>query len=204
MLDRQIANQGQRTLFGHDFLCECDCALQQVTFDYLVEQLGLRELFRHHRRAADDHVERSLEADDARQPLRAAGARKDAQLDLGQRDLRARRRDAEVATERELEAATHRHGVYRGDHRFGRCFDRAYHRVQMRLGRRLRRVEFLDVRAAGECLAGADQNNRLDLRIRMRRVDAVDDCGAQCETETVDRRIVQRDHGNVAVPLIGR
>ena len=44
---------------------------------------------------------------DARQALRAAGAGQQAELHLGQRDLRAGGGDAVVAAERELEAAAH-------------------------------------------------------------------------------------------------
>ena len=74
--------------------------------------------------------ERRLERRHPRQPLRAAGARQEAELHLGQRDLRARRGDAVVAAERQLEPAAHRHRVDRGDDRLGRRLDRADHRAR--------------------------------------------------------------------------
>ena len=61
------------------------------------------------------------DADHARQPLRAARAGQQAQLDFGQRDLRAGRGHAVVAGERELQTAAHRHRVDRGDHRLLRA-----------------------------------------------------------------------------------
>ena len=55
--------------------------------------------------------------DDPRQPLRPAGARGDRQADLRQPELRPLGRDPEVAAERELQAATERVALDRGDRR---------------------------------------------------------------------------------------
>src|SRR5438876_819016 len=79
---------------------------EQVAVDDLVEQLLARRLgepFARHRLAADDHVECVLDTDDARQALRSAGTGQQADLHFRQRHLRARRRHAVVATERELQ-----------------------------------------------------------------------------------------------------
>ena len=82
------------------------------------------------RRSRHDHVERGLHADEARQALRAAGARQEAELHLRQRDGRGRRGDAEVAAERELEAAAHRRAADRRDDRLRAALDRPRSRVR--------------------------------------------------------------------------
>ena len=53
--------------------------------------------------AAHDHVLRAAEADEAREPLRAAGAGDHPEPDLGEAELGVLGGDAEVAGERELE-----------------------------------------------------------------------------------------------------
>ena len=67
---------------------------------------------------AQDEVDRAARAEQPRQPLRTAAAGQDAERDLGQTDaVVSRLRDADVARERELEAAAHRVAVHGGDHR---------------------------------------------------------------------------------------
>ena len=53
----------------------------------------------------------------ARDPLRAAAAREDPELDLGKAEARLVARDAQVARERELEAAAEGEAFDGGDHR---------------------------------------------------------------------------------------
>ena len=73
----------------------------------------------------------SLDADHARQPLRAAGAGQDAELHL--RQARSRRRGVrhpKVAAHRELQPAAHAGAADRGDDRLAARLDRADHRAQ--------------------------------------------------------------------------
>jgi hypothetical protein len=93
--DLQVAHQRQGP-FVEDLVREGDRTLHQIAFDDAVEQLlprRLGEQFTGHRLAADDHVQGILETEHARQALRAAGARDQADLHFRQRDLRARRRE---------------------------------------------------------------------------------------------------------------
>jgi hypothetical protein len=60
------------------------------------------------RLAADDHVQRHLDAQHARQALRATGARDQPELHFRQRHIAAGCGDAVVATQRQLQAAAHR------------------------------------------------------------------------------------------------
>ena len=88
VLALDVAHHRQRTR-GGDLVGERERAFHQVALDHAVEQLlagDLRQQLALDRLAADDHVQRGLDADRARQALRAAGARQDAQLDFGQRD----------------------------------------------------------------------------------------------------------------------
>ena len=78
------------------------------------------QLAAHDARAGHDHVQRRLDADRARQPLRAAGARAAGRASLPAARLRAAARgDAIVAAERQLEPAAHAGAVDRGDDRLG-------------------------------------------------------------------------------------
>ena len=58
------------------------------------------------RAAGEDHLQRLAAPDHARQPLRAAAAGDDGEVDLGQAQARVRRSDADVAGQRQLQAAT--------------------------------------------------------------------------------------------------
>ena len=103
---------------------------------------SLRQQLALHRLAADDHVQRGLDAEHARQALRAAGAGHQAELHFGQRDLRARRGDAVVAAERQLQAAAHaRRCGSRRRPAWCSLSSAAITRQQVGLGERLRRAE---------------------------------------------------------------
>ena len=75
-------------------------------------------------------------------------------------------------------------------------------RQQVGLGQRLGRAELLDVGAAGERLAGAGDDDGLDRGIGVGLVQAVGDAAAGGIAQPVDRRVVHRDHGDVAVHLV--
>ena len=70
---------------------------------------------------AQDQFERLVGADQARQPLRAAGARNDAERHFGQAEARGRHGNAIVAGERDLEPSAQHRAVHRGDHRNARA-----------------------------------------------------------------------------------
>jgi hypothetical protein len=124
MLDLQVAHLRQAELVGNRLAGKRNGRLDDVAVDDLIEKLRSLEFLGLHRRARDDHVGRHLERDDARQSLRAAGAGQDAELDLGQRDLRAGSGHAKMAAKRQLEAAAHRNAVDRRDDRLARPLDR--------------------------------------------------------------------------------
>ena len=141
-------------------------------------------------------VERRSDADQARQALRAAGARQQAELHFGQADLGRGHRDAVVAAQRHLEPAAERRAVDRGDHRLGRVLDRSSQLGQRSaIDRRL--AEFGDVGAGDEGAAGADQHDGVTdasaarqppARRAARRVALPTDCRSSGGELTVTRR----------------
>jgi len=113
MPDAQVAHQWQRT---HVSLLQRirNRTRHKVAFDHFIEQLLSREArnkFALNRLARHDHVERGLNADHARQALRATRAGDQAKLDFRQRDAGTGRRDAVVATKRKLKATAHSDAV---------------------------------------------------------------------------------------------
>ena len=81
-------------------------------------------LVHRHQAAADHQLHRARLADEARQPLRAAGAGQHAERDLGQADLAAvLPRDAEVGGHRDLEAAADGVAVQRRDDELRRLLE---------------------------------------------------------------------------------
>ena len=101
-------------------LGEGDGRRHHVAVGDLVDQARGRALGRVDEGARGDQLQRLLDADGARQPLRAAGTRNDAELDLGQAELaHVLGRDAVVAAERQLQPAAQRRAVDRRHHRLG-------------------------------------------------------------------------------------
>ena len=90
-----------------------------LTFDHGVDQSQVERLRGGDVLAARDHLERPRHADQAGQPLGAAAARQDAELDLGQAQPRVPVGDSEVAGHRHLETAAQRGAVNRRDERLG-------------------------------------------------------------------------------------
>src|SRR5205814_2389036 len=90
----------------------------------------------------EDQLLRDADAADAREALRPAPAGDDAEVDLGLPELRAARRVADVARERELAAAAEREPVDRGDRGLRHRLEQAPGLVAERApGLRLLRVE---------------------------------------------------------------
>src|SRR5207237_1463487 len=84
--------------------------------------------------SAEEHVERARKADEARQPLRTAGGRDEAEARLRQTDADVGRirGDPRVARQRDLEAASERRAVDRGDRderERGKLVEDALHRT---------------------------------------------------------------------------
>jgi hypothetical protein len=142
--------------------------------------------------AADDHVERRLRTDEARQALRAAAARDDADQDFRLSDPGARHGDAVVAGERNLEPAAERIAVDRGGDRLLARIEDVVHPLPRDRARPVR-AELTNVGAGNEGAAGADQYHRFDRRVGVAALDTGDDALGHTRRQCVDRRIVDRD-----------
>ena len=146
-------------------LCERQRARHQLAFDHLIEQCRLRQFFGGYRRAGNDHVQRHFQTEHTWQTLRTASARQDAKFDFGQRDLRARGSNPVMTAQCQLESTTHADRMDRCDDGLAGVFDHADQTMQRRLGKRARRIEFLDIGTARKGLAGTGNDDRLDLLI---------------------------------------
>ncbi len=141
--------------------------------------------------AGQDHGHRLVHADQPRQPLGAAGARHQAELDLGQAEPRARRRDPEMAAERDFEAAAERGAVQGRHHRLRHRVDDFDHVDGGRRHRRL--VELGDVGAGNEGAAGRSDHHRLDFLVLARALQRFDQTLAHRDIERVDGRMIDGD-----------
>ena len=193
-----IADANRFLAFGTDLFRQHNGRLRQVSGGDLVDRAELQGFLSGNRISADDDLQGLDRADEARQALRAAGTGKDAELHLRKSDPRAGRRDAMMTAERDLEAASEHGAVQRGDDRLRHRLDGIDHLDQ---GRRLRRLaEFRDVGAGRKGAACASQHDRLDVRLVAQRCHRVENALAHRMAQGVDRRIVDRHDGDVAVP----
>ena len=151
---------------------------------------------------------RASGADEPRQPLRAAAARDQAELDLGLAELRVVGADPDVAAHRELEAAAEAVAVDRGDEgRVGRVHAVA-ERMQSAGGATLvaaglaQRRELLDVGTGDEgALAGASQHDRARALVAVEPVELRFELGQERSRELVHGRVVDRDERDGALVL---
>ena len=166
------------------------------------DEAGALGLGRIHHAAGQDQVHRLGLADRARQPLRAADAGNDAELDLGLAELRVVGGDDDVAHHRELAAAAEREARDRRDHRLAHPRDAipvrrevALEDVDVGLVRHL-----LDVGAGRERLLGAGDDHAADLLVGLERVDRGGQFGVELGVERVERlRPVEADDADPAL-----
>ncbi len=136
VLARQIPHQGEGGTVGRMLGCHFTGEGQRLLSQTLRRSRQLVEQFLtgQHRQhlaldgfATDDDVQRGLHAQDTRQALRATRPRNQAQLDLGQRHIAARRSDAVMRPQRQLQAAAHAHAVHSSHDRLGGVFHGTNH-----------------------------------------------------------------------------
>ncbi len=192
-----VARQHNRTFFRYRPPDERNRRRRHVALDDLVDETVPQRVLRRYRIAREDHAERRLDADEARQALGAAGARNDAELDFRQAKARARRRDAKMAAECELETAAERGTVQRRKDRFGAGLDCFDHCDGGRLARRL--AEFRNVGAGYEGAPGASDHNGGDVGITRRPRYPVEEPDPDLVFHGIDRRIVDGDDGDTAI-----
>ncbi len=193
-----VAQLAQRTLLGQH-LAGKRLAAGGGTFDDFLDQAVLERFAGADRIAADDHLDREFGTDRARQALRAAGARQQAEFHLGQAEFGVLGRDAEMTGERDFETAAKRGAVNGGNDRLRTVLHHGQHFMQARRLRRL--AEFGDVGAGDEGAAGAGQHDRLHFGIGDRALHALQDTAADRGAQRVHGRTVDRDNGDHVMTL---
>ena len=125
-----------------------------VTAAEPVDEAKRERFFRAGVATAQDQVEGSLRANQARRTLRAACSRQQTQLHFRQTELRAIHGETVVRRERHFQAAAERGAVNGGHHRLRTCLDTVAYIRQRRWHRRL--AELANVRTRDEVAPGAD------------------------------------------------
>ena len=91
----------------------------------VIDDAPFERLLGAERRAGKDRFERSLDAAQARQALRAAGAGNETKFDLGKAEFRRWHRHAVVTHQRHFETAAERGAVHGGNDRLWTAFKRS-------------------------------------------------------------------------------
>ena len=156
--------------------------------------------------AGQVHLERLGLAHQPRQPLRAAEAGDDPEVDLRLAERRRLGREPEVARHRQLTAAAEGDAVDRRDRGRARRLHLAQHRVaavqQARAGGGVHLRELLDVGAGGERedVRGRD-HHRADLGARVAVLPQLAELGDHLRAERVGRRPVEPHDRDLAARL---
>ena len=188
--------RGSGTLVGHDLVGEARSRRPtQVAVDHARRTAVPWQLGQPSPAPAspdDDHVQRRFQPEHARQPLRAAGAGQQAELDLRQRDLRvaaARRGSGSRAPARARRPCTRR----------GSRRPPAWSTSSSN-GSGVSRFGSASALGVPNSLMSAPPENALPAPVMtialhgvvgLRLVEAVDDAGARVVAQAVDRRVVQ-------------
>ncbi len=161
-------------------------AADEIAIDDPIDQAEAERVGSLDRLAGDAHLDRLLDADQARQPLRALGARDNAEVHFGLSHLRVGDRNPVMTGHGQFEAAAERGAVKRHDHRLRAVLEAAedvVHVGRAAAGAPGELFQAFDIRAGDERPSGSGDddaaNGGVGLRPGDRRVDAVRDVLAQ-------------------------
>jgi hypothetical protein len=183
-----------RAFFGKHHRC-----LDQIVFRNAVQQPDLQRARCRHRLAAQNHLQRRPEPHQSRQTLGAAGAGHEAELGLRKAEARVRAGDPIVAAERQLAAAAQGNTVDRRDDRFAGDLDGFDKRRNRRFPVAIGFVELVDIRAAAKAAPASGQHHRRHIVPRAERRHLLVQHLSQRRGQRVDRRIVEKQHGNAVL-----
>src|SRR5512145_466910 len=189
-------------MFGRigDTFGERQGASAKIAGDQLIDDAKASRFGRGDEFAAQRHAKRGFHSGETRQPLRAAGAWKQTQLDLGKTDACVSGGDAVVASQRQFEAAAKRRAVQRRDDRLGTGLEALDYLAQRWTRRSLPKLA--DIGPGDERAPGASEHNGRRAGIRERAFELLDQAAANIDAERVDRRVVDRDHRDAADQLV--
>ena len=182
----------------HDPHRESDGSVAQFgPFHQLVQNSERQGFRRGHMAARDDHLQRGLGADQARQALRAAARGQNADQDFRQTHPGARNGYAVVAAERIFQAAAERVAVNRGHNRLRARFQRV---MRAPNDCRASLAETANVRSGDKGPAGPDQHHGPHLGIGDAAVERIQYAFADARPERVHRRVVHHDDADGTLP----
>ncbi len=170
--------------------------LDQIAFEQLVDDMVLQRLRCTDGLAADDHIQRLLDAGQPRQALGTAGAGQQAQLHLRQADLGVRPGDTVMAAQRDLQPTAQGGAVDHRDARLAAALDHLDHLRQARCLRRF--AELLDIGAGHEGRAFADQHHGRHLGRLVSLLKGIQQAFSYGMAKGVDRRVVDQDQSDIA------
>ncbi len=107
-----------------------------------------------------------------------------------------------MATQRKLQPAAHADRMNGGDDRLGRVFDRQNHAQQIGFLQRLGAAKLLDVGTPRKRFAGAGDDDGLDGGVGIGLGQPIGDADPRGIAQAIDGRVVQRDHGDVALYFV--
>jgi hypothetical protein len=199
------ARPAQLAALAHHAVCKLRARRRQVAFHHLVDEAQFERLLGGDGIPAHHHAQCCFHADQARQALRAGGARQYAQLHLGQPELGAGDGAAEMAGQRELQAPAEGEAVDRRHHGFGHRIHVVHEHRQGGQADWCGLAELRDVRTAGERPAAAQQQECAHRGVVLALLDGIEDAlqHALADAECVDRRIVECDDAQVALDAVG-
>ena len=181
-----VANPSQCSPGVRCFPGECHRSIPQRSFlDQFVEHPHPERLAGADRATADDEVECILDSCQAGETLGAARAWQDTEFHFGKTQPGRCNCDAEMADERELQAAAQRRSMNRGDHRFSARLDPVEQLVEVWELRRL--VQFGNVGTREERATVAKDYDRTHARIIGQQLENAQDAGADGVREGIDR-----------------
>ena len=204
-VDRLLRRQHRRQRHGGDGVGDFERLLDQILqrHDARDEPRALGFLGIHHA-PGEDEVHRLRLADRMREPLRAADAGNDAELDFRLSEFGVIGGDDEIALQGKLAAAAEREARDRGDHRLARRRDAVPSRgeiAEKRVGERLVRHLF-DVGAGGERLVRAGDDDAADIAVGLEAVDGASEFAHQRAVERIERgRPVEPNESDPAAGL---
>ena len=211
MLALEVAHQRQSLVARHmplaHFLRKDQgfCSQRLRADRQFVKQLLPRNLRQHvalNGFTTDDHVQRRLHPNRAWQPLCATRAGQQTQLDFRQSNEGAGCRHAVVTTQGQLQPAAHAHGVNGSHNGLAGLLHLRNHGVQIGLLQSRLFAKLFNVSAARERLARSRDHDGLHRCIGIGLVQAFNHGTAGGQTQAIDRRVVERDHGHCTVNLV--
>ncbi|MPL85440.1 hypothetical protein SDC9_31408 [bioreactor metagenome] len=162
-------------------------------------------LGRIHEAAGQMHVHRLRLADEAGQPLRAAHAGDDAEVDLGLAELGVLGGDDEIAHHRQLAAAAERIARHRRDHRLAGFQDAVGLGAEEVLGEHVDEAllrHLLDIGTGRERLLRAGDDDAAHLVVLVRRGERIGQLAQQGRVQRVQGfGTVQPDQGDIVFDL---